>query len=79
MKKKKMRDDYEVCYHWYGGNLKMIPLLSTKTTENGHSSVSIRNDTCYKKKKILNRFSFVFPYKQQPYCKIFCTFKFKLK
>jgi hypothetical protein len=77
-----MRDNYEVCYHWYGGNLKMMPLLSTMTTENGHSSVSIRNDTRVhdaKKSKIVTRFSFVFTYKEQPYFKIFRTFKFKLK
>jgi hypothetical protein len=35
MKKKKMRDNYKV-YHWYGGILKMMPLLSTETEENGH-------------------------------------------
>jgi hypothetical protein len=43
MKKKKMRDNYKVYYHWYGGVPKMISLLSTETEENGHSSDSISN------------------------------------
>jgi len=79
-----MLDNYKVCYHWYGGVLKITPLLSTETEENGHSSVNINNDSrvydsTKKKGKIVTRFSFVFPYKQQQYCKIFCTFKFKLQ
>jgi hypothetical protein len=44
----------------------MIPLLSIETKENGHSSVSISNDTSVydytKKVKIITRFSFVFQY-----------------
>ena len=45
MKEKKMLDNYKVCYHWYGGVLKITPLLSTETEENGHSSVNINNDS----------------------------------
>jgi hypothetical protein len=45
MKEKKMRDNYKVCYHWYVGVLKMTPLLSTETEENGQSSVNINNDS----------------------------------
>lgn len=40
-----MLDNYKVCYHWYGGVLKMTPLLSTETEENGHWSVNINNDS----------------------------------
>jgi hypothetical protein len=40
---KKVRDIYRVCYHWYGRALKIMPLLSTETEENGHSSVNISN------------------------------------
>jgi len=83
MKKKNMHDNYKVCHHRYSGVLKMTPLLSTETEENGHSSVNINNDSsaCHatRKGKIFTRFSFSFPYKQQQYCKLFCTFKFKLK